>query len=410
MTMMNTSTNTSRVVGLDAHPDSFTATILSGLTPASAVVEKMFNKVPLGQLVQWAKKNTSASDLIVLEASGNSFHIVRSLESIGRKSKVLESCHMGKLKEAHANNDKISAIRIGKAYLAGTAKIVWVPDQVTQERRDTFHAYSKSVRRSTQLINRLKSFLSDHGVRLSNQGHPLNQENIIWQARQWSPRERLVIQGLFMELRHAKEQQAHWNHLMAQEVLNDSLLLSLTRLTGVREIIAYSIGAIVGDINRFASPKKLVAYIGLNPAFDNSGEGEWKGGIKGHGRRDLRSYLIEAAQSILRSKHDLAKWGKKLMARKGSMKLAVAAIARKLAVAIWYLMKGSWSGVEEIDTAMKLKIGKMISKMGKEGLTSIGKTRKAFREEIEQNLRKGREYFLNRIKSSPPKNVLTATS
>ena len=31
---------------------------------------------------------------------------------------------MGKLKEAHANNDKISAVRIGKAYLAGTAKEV----------------------------------------------------------------------------------------------------------------------------------------------------------------------------------------------------------------------------------------------------------------------------------------------
>jgi uncharacterized protein involved in exopolysaccharide biosynthesis len=36
------------------------------------------------------------------------------------------------LKEAHANNDKISAVRIGKAYLAGTAKTVWVPDLRTQ--------------------------------------------------------------------------------------------------------------------------------------------------------------------------------------------------------------------------------------------------------------------------------------
>lgn len=97
-----------------------------------------------------------------------------------------------------------------------------------------------------------------------------------------------------MELRHAQEQRAHWNHLMAQEVFSDPLLLSLTRLTGIREIVAYSIGAIVGNIDRFPSPKKLVAYIGLTPAFDNSGESEWKGGIKGHGRRDLRSLLIES--------------------------------------------------------------------------------------------------------------------
>ena len=58
---------------------------------------------------------------------------------------------MGKLKEAHANNDKISAVRIGKAYLAGTAKEVWVPDPKTQERRDWFHAHRKAVKRTTQM-------------------------------------------------------------------------------------------------------------------------------------------------------------------------------------------------------------------------------------------------------------------
>ncbi|MEI6394542.1 MAG: transposase, partial [Verrucomicrobiota bacterium] len=31
------------------------------------------------------------------------------------------------------------------------------------------------------------------------------------------------------------------------------------------------LGAFVGDIKRFANPKKLVKYVGLNPAFDDSG-------------------------------------------------------------------------------------------------------------------------------------------
>ena len=125
-----------RVIGFDSHPDSFTAAILLGSTPAAALVEKTFNKVPLSQLQTWAKKHTTAQDLFVLEASGNSFQVVRTLAAMERKAKVLESCQMGKLKEAHANNDKISAVRIGKAYLAGTAKEVWVPDAKTQERRD----------------------------------------------------------------------------------------------------------------------------------------------------------------------------------------------------------------------------------------------------------------------------------
>jgi transposase len=102
----------------------------------------------------------------VLEASGNSFQVVRTLAAIERKALVLESCQRGKLKEAHANNDKISAVRIGKAYLAGTAKTVWVPDAQTQERRDWFHAHRKAVKRTTQMRNRLLSYLSDQGVRL----------------------------------------------------------------------------------------------------------------------------------------------------------------------------------------------------------------------------------------------------
>src|SRR5437868_2539914 len=105
---MNTnSDNVERVIGFDSHPDSFTAAILRGPTPAAAVVEKTFNKVTMGQLKSWAKKNTTARDLLVLEASGNSFQVVRTLAAVERKALVLESCHLGKLKEAHANNDKI---------------------------------------------------------------------------------------------------------------------------------------------------------------------------------------------------------------------------------------------------------------------------------------------------------------
>ena len=134
------------VIGLDVHPDSFTAAIVSGATPAVAIVKKIFNKIPIQQLQSWARKNTTPEDILVMEASGNSFDAVRKLRSLNRQADVLESYHMGKLKEAHANNDRISAVRIAKAYMAGTAKIVWVPDEVTQERRDWFHAHEKAVK------------------------------------------------------------------------------------------------------------------------------------------------------------------------------------------------------------------------------------------------------------------------
>lgn len=47
-----------RVIGFDAHPDTFTAALLQGPTPAAAVLEKTFNQVPMAQLTHWAKKHT----------------------------------------------------------------------------------------------------------------------------------------------------------------------------------------------------------------------------------------------------------------------------------------------------------------------------------------------------------------
>jgi len=396
-----------RVIGFDSHPDSFTAAILRGATPAAAVVEKMFNKVPLGQLQGWAKKNTTAKDLIVLEASGNSFQVVRSLAAIERKALVLESCQLGKLKEAHANNDKISAVRIGKAYLAGTAKTVWVPDTRTQERRDWFHAHRKAVKRTTQMSARIRSYLSDNGVRLKKNTRLTKvgeAEEQIRAAHNWSARQWQVIEGLLMELRHADEQRQHWRRLIAQEVLCDPQLLAIVRLCGVREMVALALGALVGDIKRFSSPKKLVKYIGLNPAFDDSGETQWSGGIGGHGRKDLRCLLVEAAQAILRcSKNPLAKWGKKLLAHKGAVNLTVCAMARKLAVAVWYLMMGRWTALEEIDARLSQKVGKMISQVGTAGLKKLNKTRKVFREEAFQSLKTGKVYVLDPDKKFTPK-------
>jgi len=397
-----------RVIGLDAHPDSFTAALIRGPSPAAALVEKTFNKVPLGQLQSWAKKHTSAEDLIVLEASGNSFQVVRTLAAVERRALVLESCHWGKLKEAHANNDKISAVRIGKAYLAGTAKEVWVPDAQTQERRDWFHAYRKATKRTTQMHARVRSYLSDHGVRLKkNSGltEVGRVEEQLRQARPWSPRQWQVIEILLLELRHADQQRNHWRSLIAQEVLADPELLSIVRLCGVREMVAFALGAFVGDIKRFADPKKLVKYVGLDPAFDDSGESQWSGGIGGHGNKYLRGLLIEAAQAILRcSQTPLAKWGKRLLARKGEVNLAVAAIARKLTVAVWYLLMGRWTPLEQIDGRLAIKVSKILSSVGQPAIQRLGKTRKTYRQEVYQTLHTGRVYVLDPDKKFTPKS------
>jgi transposase len=273
-----------------------------------------------------------------------------------------------------------------------------------------FHAHRKAVKRSTQMRNRILSYLSDNGVRLKKGtklvSEPKEAEQQLRQAKDWSFGQWQLLEGLLMDLRHAEEQRKHWRSLIAHQVVSDPLLLSIVRLCGVRDLVAFALGAIIGDIQRFAAPGKLVKYVGFDPAFDDSGNEQWRGGIGGHGRKDLRSLLVESAQAIMRSTHPLAQWGKKLLARKGSLKLAVAAIGRKLTVAIWYLMMGRWTPLEEIDERVALKVGKIISQVGAGNLKKLGRTRKQFREQIYDSLKAGRTYVLDAERRFIPKPKL----
>jgi len=42
-------------------------------------------------------------------------------------------------------------------------------------------------------------------------------------------------------------------------------------------VLGYTIASVIGDISRFASPKKLVGYTGLTPYANQSGGHDWRG-------------------------------------------------------------------------------------------------------------------------------------
>ena len=197
---------------------------------------------------------------------------------------------------------------------------------------------------------------------------------------------------------------------MALEVIGDPILLSLVRLTGVRDIVAFYLGAVIGDIQRFKRAKSLVKYLGLDPAFDDSGNEQWSGGIGGHGHKMMRSVLMQSAQCILRTDSPLAKWGRQLMARKGSHNLSAAAVARKLTVSIWYLLQGKDESIECIERSMTLKLGKIISKVGAQKMKEMGTNRKQLRQQMEYIILKGRVYSVEPNQTSRPERSSKMTT
>jgi transposase len=69
----------------------------------------------------------------------------------------------------------------------------------------------------------------------------------------------------------------------------------LLTVPGISWVLAYTIAAELGNIERFASPRKLAGYSGLCPRVYQSGERDLRGPLSKQGPRYLRWALVEAA-------------------------------------------------------------------------------------------------------------------
>src|SRR4029077_10909817 len=69
----------------------------------------------------------------------------------------------------------------------------------------------------------------------------------------------------------------------------------LMTVPGIGWVLAHTIAAEIGDISRFASPRKLAGYTGLCPRVYQSGDSDRRGSLSKQGPRYLRWALVEAA-------------------------------------------------------------------------------------------------------------------
>lgn len=374
-----------RIIGVDMHPEVFTAAALCGGEAATAQVEWVHHRVASPQLESWVQRSVRPADLLVLEASGNSVETVQRMERAGGHAIILESQKAGQIGKTYCKTDKVDAVKLARIYLSGLATVVWKPDETTRARREVFQRHRKTVQDTTRARNRLKSWFNEHnyrpapGLRLTTVAALAE----VCKSRPWTATQTLLLTQMFEDLWQAESRRKQLRALMAQEILTDPGLLQLIRLFGICHITAFGLGAIIGDIHRFRTPKQLVAYLGLNPSIhESAGHSQGGGTCGGHGRGDLRAVLVQAAHSILIHRHSpLHRWGWALCLRRNK-KVAVVAIARKLTVACWYLLQGRFNSLEEIDQILHAKIHKLATAVGRKSIMALGYSSVAvFKEE-----------------------------
>jgi hypothetical protein len=364
-----------RIIGLDMHPDVFAAAALS-------VDHKQQNafwvqdRLSTAQLEDWAKKQLKKEDVVVLEASGNRFEIASRLHALGHTALVLESAQAGKIRDNFCNDDRHSAVKLAKVYRSGLAKEVWQPDAKTRACREVFFAHRNAVKDATRCRNRIHSFLNEHCVRLKA-GVRLTEasgEATAKAAKNWTPLQAELLTDAFDQLRHVEARRKRLERIMVKELIANPRWASLWRLMGIRHRVAFALMAMLGDVHRFATAKKLVGYLGLAPRKDQSGNDKngYDSGVGKFGRGDVRGLLIQSAHNALIQRDSpFHKWGWKLLVKKHRNQ-AAAAVARKLTVSVWHLLMGHFTPLIEVTDHLRVKLLRLATVIGKDGIKALG--------------------------------------
>jgi transposase len=113
----------------------------------------------------------------------------------------------------------------------------------------------------------------------------------------------------------------------------------LMSVPGIRWVLAFTIAAEIGEIERFSSPEKLTGYTGLCPRVDQSRERDRRGPLTKHGPTYLRWALLEATMHALRHPAYSERYQrtKRRLGKQRGAKVAQVDIARRLAHAIWHM-------------------------------------------------------------------------
>lgn len=122
---------------------------------------------------------------------------------------------------------------------------------------------------------------------------------------------------------------SQWSSLLA-EVADTEPYRRLCTIPGIGPKTACAWIMELGDIAHYHSADALVAYIGLDPVFEQSGDGLVQKGISHRGSAPLRQLLYTAARSGMTHNPALRRFAERLAARGKAYNLQVVACMAKL--------------------------------------------------------------------------------
>jgi transposase len=324
-------------------------------------------------------RTLTSEDEVVIEATGNSMAVVRVLSPYVARVIVANPLQVKAIAHARIKTDKIDAGVLASLRAADFLPEIWLPDAATERLRRLVTRRDQVVRHRTRIKNEVHAILHAHLLPRCPHADLFGGRGRVWLERQPLPDdERAAIGRHLRELDRLGEDLVVLDGEIAQAGIDNPAVKRLLTIAGVNLTVAAGLVAAIGDVHRFASPQKLVSYIGLNPRVRQSGLGlAQHGRISKHGRSHARAMLIEAAWAAAKAPGPLHAFFIRIRARRGHQVAAVA-VARKLVVLCWHLLSKDvdyqWARPGLVASklrSMQLQAGMPARKGGKRGIAYV---------------------------------------
>jgi transposase len=277
-------------------------------------------------------------DHVVLESTSFAWPVAEMLGRHAGKVTVSNPMKTKAIASAKVKTDKVDAGVLADLGDADLLAPVWVPDPATLAMRRRVMHRQQLVRHRTRTKVQIISTLHRNLIK------PPVTDVFGTKGRQWLAEhelpmhDRIQVDSL-LRIYDVLDAEARLVDVeLAGVVLDTPAARLLMSIPGVGPTTAVGFLALIGDISRFATPRNLVGYLGLDPRVRQSGNGPYKTGrISKEGSTHARTLLIEAAHATVKSPGPMRSYYQRLKARKGTQ-IAVCAVARKLAVITWHML------------------------------------------------------------------------
>jgi transposase len=265
-------------------------------------------------------------------------------------------------KNIKRKNDREDALKLAQLSAMNQLPTVHIPTREVRQKRALIQYRQRLVKRVTQIKNSIRAILEKEGRSMAQGKRGWSQESLgqlrglskalaecdfdnLWRGQLAVELEMLEACGKCLAAVTSK---------LDHQAKNDAQIRRLQTAAGVGPRLAEAIVAFLDEPARFSTGKQVGSYAGLTPKQYQSGCSDRQGRISGHGNSLLRALLVEVSWLGLRHNSWMRRTYERLLRGSASRKkIAITAVARKLLVRCWAMLRDeqSWhdlgSGMEK---------------------------------------------------------------